>query len=93
MDMSARPKSPTVPKQIVVELSEELAIDIAAFARAYYDAPYSAIARQALTEHIEQTLNREPDRKAAFLAARSALTKKPADTIRVLEKTRSKVSS
>jgi hypothetical protein len=93
ISLAARPKTPTIPKQIIVELSENLGVDIAAFAKAYYDAPYTAIARQALNEHIEQTLNREPDRKAAFLAAKAALTKKPAESIRLLEKPKSKLSS
>jgi hypothetical protein len=84
--MAPRPKAAAVPKQVTVELSEDLAIQLAAFSKAYYDAPYAAIARHALTDYIQQTLDREPDRKSAFLAARARLTKMPAEAIRVVDR-------
>ena len=84
--MAPRPKDPKIPKIITIELSEELGIDVAAFSTAYYDAPYAAIARQALNDHIQQAINREPYRKVAFLAARAVLTKKPTEAIRVIDR-------
>lgn len=86
--MAARSKAPVIPKQIVVELSDELelAIDITAFSSAYYSASFAAIAREAIKDHIERTLDREPDRKAAFLQIRAALTKKPIEPLRVLDR-------
>ncbi|HEY3113418.1 MAG TPA: hypothetical protein VGJ62_07025 [Gemmatimonadaceae bacterium] len=75
---------PQIPKQVQVELPEELAIDLAAFSAAYYDAQYAPILRAALRDHIDRTLDAEPGRKRAFDHVRATLLRPTAEPIRLV---------
>jgi hypothetical protein len=75
------PDRPKIPKQVQVELSEELALDLAAFSAAHYDAQYAPILRTALRDHIDRSLDAEPARRRAFDDARAGLIKKPTEPI------------
>lgn len=84
---------PQIPKQVQVELPEELAIDLAAFSAAYYDAQYAPILRVALRDHIDRTLDAEPGRKRAFEQVRGTLLRPTAEPIRLVPPTVNESSS
>jgi predicted transcriptional regulator len=71
-------------KTIIIDVPEELAIDLDAFAEAYYEAPRSTIIRRALREHIDASLDAEPKRRELFEAAKARLTP-VGDKIRLIE--------
>lgn len=77
---------PVIPKQVQVELSSELALDLAAFSAAYYDAQYAPILRAALREHIDRSLADEPARRRSFRDAKERLQRSPTEPIQLVRK-------
>ncbi len=72
-------------KQMLLELKETLATDLAAFCGAHYGAPQARIVREAIQEFIERRLTAEPVLRQRFNAARAELLKRPSEKIRLLD--------
>ncbi len=72
-------------KPLYGELGEDLALDLAAFCKANYNAPQIVIIREALTEHIEQRL-KDPGLRSRFVRAKSELRAQMVEPLRLIDK-------
>jgi hypothetical protein len=84
---------PQIPKQVQVELPDELAVDLAAFSAAHYDAQYAPILRTALRDHMDRSLEAEPARRRLFENAKAQLMRSPAEPIRLVNRPASEKES
>lgn len=81
----ARSPKLKVPKSVLLELPNDLALDLAAFSEAHYGAPHVRIVREAIRRFIDVQLNAEPALRQRFNEARALLAKTVSDTIRLLD--------
>ncbi len=78
--------SKSAQKSFLVQLPEQLAVDLAAFLRAHYDASRARVVRDALQRFIQQEVQADPVFRSRFLEERGALTPHRRGEMRLIDK-------